>query len=219
MSLAAELRSVTHRFGSTTVLEGVDLEIGSAEAVALLGRSGSGKTTLLNLVAGLLTPDSGEVRVGSERVDNLSAGERAALRRNQIGFVFQQFNLLPTLTVVENLEFPAALAGRPVDRAALRADLAKLGLPGTADRFPTELSGGEQQRVAVLRALTHGPRLVLADEPTANLDVETARDVMALLRERTNERGAALLLVTHSSDLSVTLDRAYRIEGARLVAQ
>lgn len=214
---AVSARGIGKGFGAATILADVDLTIARGEAVALLGRSGSGKTTLLNLLAGILAPDSGTIEIGGGALDPHSADARAGVRRRRIGVVFQQFNLIPTLNVLENLEYPSALAGRPTSRVVLRDQLDRIGLKGLGERFPAELSGGEQQRVAVLRALAHGPDVVLADEPTANLDVDSARAVMALLLAEARERRAALLLVTHSSDLSVTLDRALRIEDCSLV--
>jgi putative ABC transport system ATP-binding protein len=215
---AVRFAGVTKGYGVSAILEAVDLAIAPGEAVALLGRSGSGKTTLLSLAAGLLVADRGTIDIAGQRLDPSSADSRAAVRRQRVGYVFQAFNLIPTLNVIENLEYPGALARRPEPRTVLEAGLERVGLGGLANRFPDELSGGEQQRVAVLRALSHRPDVVLADEPTANLDVDSARAVMDLLLSETRERGAALLLVTHSSDLSVTLDRALRIQDRRLVA-
>ncbi|MDX1570761.1 MAG: ABC transporter ATP-binding protein [Xanthomonadales bacterium] len=220
-SPALSLRGVGQHYGqgaaTVPVLDDVDLEVERGEAIAVLGRSGSGKTTLLQVASGLLPADQGDVAIAGTALDRGSAAQRAQVRRRRIGVVFQQFNLIPTLTVMENLEFPPALAGRPVDRRELIDWLARLGLEKLADRFPEQLSGGEQQRVAVLRALVHEPDLVLADEPTANLDLENAQRVIELLHEQSRQRGAALVLVTHSSDLTVPMERILRIENRRLL--
>lgn len=216
---ALELRDVARGYGQgqsrVPVLEGIELEVTAGEAIAIVGRSGSGKTTLLQVAAGTLAPDRGEVRIGERALDPRDAAQRAAVRRHRIGVVFQQFNLIPTLTARENLEFPLALAGRDVDED-LGAWLARLELEQLAGRFPEQLSGGEQQRLAVLRALVHRPDVVLADEPTANLDLANAQKVIQLLFSQCRDRAAALVLVTHSSDLSVPMDRIFRIEGRRL---
>ncbi len=196
------------------VVNRLDFELERGEAVALTGRSGSGKTTLINLIAGLTPPDRGSVVVAGRRMEALDEDERTALRRHAIGIVFQNFNLLPTLTAAENLCLPLALVGAGED--AVAPMLEALGLSHLADRFPWQLSGGEQQRLAVGRALIHQPALVLADEPTGNLDLDNAHTVVELLLGRCREAGVALLLVTHSADLSASLDRVVEIRGGRL---
>ena len=216
---ALELAGVGKSYGNAPpVLADVDLSVFAGEAVALLGRSGSGKTTLLHLMAGVLAPDAGQVRVNGQPMPPGDEDARARLRRQHVGYIFQHFNLLPTLNVIENLEFPLALAGQRAERRQLLDELATLGLAPLAQRFPGSLSGGEQQRLAVLRALIHRPAVVLADEPTAALDLDNARQVIELLLAQCRRRSAALVLVTHSSDLSVAMDRVLRIEGRTLVA-
>jgi putative ABC transport system ATP-binding protein len=203
--------------GSTRheVLAGVDLDVLPGELVALLGPSGSGKSTLLNLVAGLDAPDAGTVHVAGRDVARLDERGRTLLRRHEIGFVFQFFNLVPTLTVLENIRLPLELTGRRDGDAAL-ALLERTGLGHRARAFPEELSGGEQQRVAVARALAHGPRLVLADEPTGNLDASTGAVVLDLLAELVRERGTTMLVATHSSAVVERAGRVVALEEGRL---
>jgi putative ABC transport system ATP-binding protein len=178
--------------------------------VALLGPSGSGKSTLLNVIAGLDRPDSGSVHLAGESVTGLDERRRTLLRRRDVGFVFQFFNLVPTLTVAENVELPLELTGtgrREASRAASSL-LQRVGIAGREHSFPDELSGGEQQRVAIARALAHSPRIVLADEPTGNLDHVTGEKVLTLLTELVAERGAAMLIATHSREV---VERAHRV--------
>jgi putative ABC transport system ATP-binding protein len=199
------------------VLKDAELTIEEGEFVAIRGRSGSGKSTVLNLVAGIDQPTRGEVIVGGASLGRLSPRERTLFRRDQIGFVFQFFNLIPTLSVLENVLLPAELAG--VVGARERA-LELLQLVGLADRpraFPDRLSGGEQQRVAIARALVCHPRLVLADEPTGNLDDATGAAVMELALSATRRAGRTLLLATHSRELAARADRVLTIEGGRIV--
>jgi putative ABC transport system ATP-binding protein len=190
----------------TEVLRGVNLDLAPGERVALTGESGSGKSTLLHLIAGLDAPDGGHIQIGESRMSELSESGRAALRRDRLGLVFQQFNLVPSLNVGDNLAFQARLAGRH-DRA-WHADLAeRLGLKPLLKRYPEQLSGGQQQRLAIGRALAVKPMLLLADEPTGNLDEDTADDVLALTRDLVARTGCAFLMVTHSLHLAATLDR------------
>ncbi|HEY8519579.1 MAG TPA: ABC transporter ATP-binding protein, partial [Gammaproteobacteria bacterium] len=179
------LRDVVKRYGSTVVLDRASLAIGAAEFVVVVGRSGSGKSTLLRLLGGLESPDEGRVVLEGRDVARLDEPERAKLRRRRLGFVFQFFNLLPTLTVRENVRLPLALNGLDGAQAEARVTelLDELGIPDCGDRFPEELSGGEQQRVAIARAVVHEPALVLADEPTGNLDLDTATRVLELLEQ------------------------------------
>jgi putative ABC transport system ATP-binding protein len=193
------------------VLTDVDLDVRRGELVALLGPSGSGKSTLLNVVAGLDVADGGTVEVGGREIGALSERDRTLLRRREIGFVFQFFNLVPTLTVLENVLLPLELTGQRSDVAA-RALLDRVGLADRGRSFPEELSGGEQQRVAIARALAHEPALVLADEPTGNLDSATGARVLDLLTELVRERSATMLIATHSQDV---VRRATRVVALR----
>ncbi len=202
------------------VLRDIDLEVAAGECVALLGRSGSGKSTLLNLLAGIDTPDAGEIRILGEAFSRLDEPELTLFRRRHVGFIYQFFNLIPTLTVAENLALPLEL--NRIDRrsAAQRvADLLRrVGLAERAAAFPDQLSGGEQQRVAIARALVHEPTLVLADEPTGNLDARTGEEILALLTELFRTRGQTLVLVTHSLAVSRIADRALAIDQGRLAS-
>jgi putative ABC transport system ATP-binding protein len=198
------------------VLKSATLEVGEGEFVAIRGRSGSGKTTVLNLVAGIDRPSSGEIFFGGEPLSRLRAGALTRLRRDEMGFVFQFFNLIPTLRVLENVTLPAELAGR--DGASRGTELLeRVGLADRARSFPDRLSGGEQQRVAIARALVGDPRLVLADEPTGNLDDASGAVVMELLDALTRRSGRTLLLVTHSREVAALADRVLTIEDGRLV--
>jgi putative ABC transport system ATP-binding protein len=191
--------------GPLAVLRGVSLTLGAGRSLALTGESGSGKSTLLHLVAGLDAIDGGEIRLGGLTVGTMGDAARARMRRERIGLVFQQFNLVPSLDVAANLAFQARLAGRH-DAGWLAEVVARLGLDDTLARYPEELSGGQQQRVAIGRALAGRPDLILADEPTGNLDEATGDRVMALLLELVAASGAALLMVTHSERLAARLD-------------
>ena len=220
---AVELSRVvkTYREGESerVVLRDVDVCVATGEIVVLLGRSGSGKSTVLNLVSGIDQPTSGTVRVGGVDVTTLSETARTLLRRRRIGFIFEFFNLIPTLTVEENLRLPLELNG--VDGAAGRARaLDLLGAVGLADRaasFPDRLSGGEQQRVAVARALVHDPALVLADEPTGNLDAESARQVLGLLAGLARRAGKTVIAASHSDEVAALADRVLTLADGRLV--
>jgi putative ABC transport system ATP-binding protein len=200
------------------VLRDVTLALPAGACVAILGRSGSGKSTLLNLIAGLDAPDSGEVRVAGMAITRLSERDRTLFRRHHIGFVYQFFNLIPTLTVIENVRLPLDLVGREGDAAALALGLLEqVGLAERRDSFPDRLSGGEQQRVAIARALAADPPVVLADEPTGNLDAETGERVLALLLALTRDRGRTLVVATHSRTVAAAADRALRIEDGHAV--
>jgi putative ABC transport system ATP-binding protein len=191
------------------VLKRIDLDVAPGELVALLGPSGSGKSTLLNVIAGIDAPDSGTVEVGGHDLGMLSERGRTLLRRRDIGFVFQFLNLIPTLTVLENVLLPLELTGRR-DAAGAHALLDRVDLADRAHAFPEELSGGEQQRIAIARALAHQPQLVLADEPTGNLDSATGAHVLDLLTDLVRERETAMVIATHSRDV---VDRAHRVLG------
>lgn len=203
------------------VLESVDAELQRGELVVLLGKSGSGKSTLLNLLAGIDQPDSGTVEIFGTDLTTLNEEHRTLFRRDHVGFVFQFFNLLPTLTVAENLLLPLELKGTVDAQSRERALdlLQEVGLADRADAFPDRLSGGEQQRVAVARALAHDPYLVLADEPTGNLDRETSHEVLELLDRLTRRAGKTMIMVTHSHEVVGLADRIVSIRSGRLVEQ
>jgi putative ABC transport system ATP-binding protein len=194
------------------VLRGVNLDIAAGERVALSGESGSGKSTLLHLIAGLDRADGGEIRLADSLLSDLSDAGRAELRRDRLGLVFQQFNLIPSLSVEDNLKFQSRVAGR--HDAAWHTELVeRLGLGALLKRYPEQLSGGQQQRVAIGRALAIKPLLLLADEPTGNLDEATADDVLALARDLVARTGCGFLLVTHSTRLAATLDRQINLHA------
>ena len=213
-----ELKNASKRYGDQVVLDRATLTIGRGEFVVVVGRSGSGKSTLLRLIGGLESPDSGEVCFAGRDLGGMSERERAGLRRRTLGFVFQFFNLIPTLTVAENVQLPLALNEMPRAEAASRTArlLAELELAHCAERFPEELSGGEQQRVAIARAVAHEPALVLADEPTGNLDLETATRVLDLLVSTCRSRGATLVMATHGLEVAGRADRVLKIRSAQV---
>ncbi len=206
--------------GSRSVLRGVDLTIERGEFVALLGRSGAGKSTLLNVISGIDKPTSGSVTIGGRELSSLSENERTLFRRRHIGFVFQSFNLIPTLTVRENVLLPLDLAedqGASTERRARALSfLDQVGLGDRGSSFPDVLSGGEQQRVAIARALASEPMLLLADEPTGNLDYETGRQVMDLLHRLATESNTTMLVVTHDRDFLEASDRVYEMRDGAL---
>jgi ABC-type lipoprotein export system ATPase subunit len=215
----ASARGVVKVYGegrvALRVLDGVDLDVRAGELVAVTGRSGSGKSTLLNIFGALDRPDAGSVEVCGVRLDGAPERSLAPLRRERIGFVFQSFHLLPELTGLENVLLPARLNGRGPALERGRLLVEQLGLGEAAQRLPAVLSGGEQQRLAIARALVNDPRLVLADEPTGNLDAESGVAVLRLLRDITDE-GRAVLLVTHEHEATERADRVLRLEGGRL---
>jgi len=197
------------------VLRGLNLDIAAGERVALTGESGSGKSTLLHLIAGLDAADGGEIKLNDTSMTGLSDAGRAALRRDRLGLVFQQFNLIPSLSVEDNLAFQSRIAGK--HDAAWHAELAeRLGLAKLLRRYPEQLSGGQQQRVAIGRALATRPALLLADEPTGNLDEDTADAVLALTRDLVARTGCGFLMVTHSARLAATLDRQVTLHAGRV---
>jgi len=201
--------------GPLPVLRGVDLSLARGASLALMGESGSGKSTLLHLVAGLDRPDQGHIQAAGQELSSLNEGALAAWRREGIGLIFQQFNLIASLTVADNLAFQARLAGRHDPR--WQTELAeRLGLAALLERYPEQLSGGQQQRVALGRALASRPPLLLADEPTGNLDEASGDQALALLLELVAETGSSLLMVTHSARIASHLDRTLQLERGRL---
>ncbi|XPM59073.1 MAG: ABC transporter ATP-binding protein [Leptolyngbya sp. IPPAS B-1204] len=202
-----------------TVLDQVNLTFAPGEFVVLLGHSGSGKSTLLNLISGIDQPSSGTIRINGQAITDLDERSRTLIRRDQIGFVFQFFNLIPTLTVLENVTLPQELAGYSFRQAQQRATqlLQQVGLADRLDTYPDKLSGGQQQRVAIARALAHDPSLILADEPTGNLDEETGQRVLELLLNLTRQAGRTLVMATHNPDIARSADRVLRVQDGHLM--
>ncbi len=201
------------------ILKGISLEIGAGEAIGLVGPSGSGKSTLLMTMAGLERPDSGQIAIGGERIDHLGEDALARFRGERIGIVFQSFHLIPTMTALENVAIPLELAGRADAFATAKRELVGVGLGERLSHYPGQLSGGEQQRVALARALAPDPRILVADEPTGNLDEASGSKIIDLMFALKRERGGTLVLVTHDSGLAARCDRMIRlrsglIEGA-----
>jgi putative ABC transport system ATP-binding protein len=218
LALEAIVKDYESEAGSFRALHGVDMEVQDGELVAIMGPSGSGKSTLMNIIGCLDTPTSGRFRFDGEDVAGLSEPQLAALRNRAIGFVFQQFNLLPRLTALANVALPLVYAGeRRGAREARAAEL--LGLVGLGDKLksrPTQLSGGQQQRVAVARALANRPRLLLADEPTGALDTRTGAEILALFRQLNQEQGVTVVIVTHDPGVAEACRRVVRIEDGRI---
>lgn len=204
-----------------TILDGVSLELGCGEFTVLLGRSGSGKSTLLNLIGGIDEPSGGEVLIEGKSITRMSDHDRTLFRRNHIGFIFQAFNLIPTLSVRENVMLPMELGGHTSSDVRGRAAqlLEQVGLTQRIDAFPDRLSGGEQQRVAIARALVNDPLVVLADEPTGNLDYDTGKLVLDLLDTLTRRAGKNLVMVTHSEEVVGVADRVLRLKDGKLITQ
>jgi len=204
--------------GELTILAGVGFEIAAGASVAVVGASGSGKSTLLSLIAGLDTPSDGRVVLDGETLSSLDEDGRARVRGEKVGFVFQSFQLLPSLTALENVMLPLELRGDADVEAPARAILATVGLGARLDHYPRQLSGGEQQRVAVARAFVTRPSLLFADEPTGNLDTATGQSIIELLFQLNAEAGTTLVLVTHDEALAARCDRTLRLDSGRLVA-
>lgn len=211
-----QLGQVSKKLGAIELLEGLDFSLREGESIAILGESGSGKSTLLHLMAGLEPPDSGQVFWSGKRVDCLSADDQASTRLVHIGLVFQAFYLLPHLTALQNVQLPFLLAGKPVLGQHCKDLLESVGMLDKADRMPRELSGGEQQRVAIARALALSPPLILADEPTGNLDEANAGKVLEVLLSACSERGCSLVMVTHSKEVARQLDSQLRLRAGQL---
>ncbi|MGW8225332.1 MAG: ABC transporter ATP-binding protein [Anaerolineales bacterium] len=200
------------------VLRGTGAVFNRGEFIAILGKSGSGKSTLLNVISGIDEPDRGDIQINGQQLTHLDEYQRTIFRRQNIGFVFQFFNLIPTLNVMENVSLPLELVGAGVKEAVERSSqiLAEVGLSDRLNTFPERLSGGEQQRVAIARALVHDPLLVLADEPTGNLDEETGRQVLDLLDKLTRQAGKNLIMVTHSKENAIYADRIFELHAGCL---
>lgn len=215
LSISKLSKSFAQPEGVVQVLDGLDFEMNTATSVALLGESGSGKSTLLHLIAGLDRPDSGEIEIDSRKLGSLNESALAEMRRQQVSLVFQQFHLITTLTVADNIRFQAALCGR-FDADFEIQLIQQLGLGAQLKKFPHQLSRGQQQRVAIARSLLHKPRLVLADEPTGNLDEQSSLEVMSLFSELVKNAGCSLLMVTHSRDMAAFMDRSVLLHNGRL---
>ena len=211
-------KSVTDSTGTLDILRDIDFTLSAGETAAIVGASGSGKSTLLSIIAGLDTPTRGTVRIGGQDLFALDEDDRAALRAERIGFVFQSFQLMGNLTAIENVMLPLELAGRRDARRAAGEMLARVGLADRLAHFPKVLSGGEQQRVALARAFVVRPALLLADEPTGSLDFATGETVMQLMLDLNREQGTTLVLVTHDRTLAARCDRRIALEAGRLLA-
>jgi putative ABC transport system ATP-binding protein len=219
---AVTATSLTRTYGeggsAVHALRGVSLEVPEGQFTAVMGPSGSGKSTLMHLLAGLDTPDAGSVRIAGEDITRMSDRELTRLRRRHIGFVFQSFNLLPTLSAQENVLLPLAIAGRKPEPEAVDALMERMGLAERRDHKPAQLSGGQQQRVAVARALVTRPTVLFADEPTGNLDSAAGADVLSLLRDAVDLDGQTTVMVTHDSRAAAIADRVLFLADGRIVA-
>lgn len=205
--------------GQVKALDGIDLSIEKGKFTAIIGASGSGKTTLLNMIGALDRPDEGEVIVDGVRLSGMKEKELAVFRRSKVGFVYQNFNLVPTLTVRENILFPLSLSGNTPDMAFFQEITQTLGLSERLDAFPEQLSGGGQQRAAIARALIMRPALILADEPTGNLDSRNGQNVLGLLKLSVETWHQTLIMITHNLELAQMADRVVRIEDGRILEQ
>ena len=219
--VAVVAHDVSRRYGegdfAVDAVRGVSLEVPTGQFTAVMGPSGSGKSTLMHLLAGLDRPSSGRVEIGGEDITAMSDKQLTLLRRKHVGFVFQAFNLLPMLTAQENVTLPLSIAGTKPDRAWVESVIERVGLTDRRDHRPAELSGGQQQRVAIARALVTESTVLLADEPTGNLDSRTSADVLALLREAVDAYGQTTLMVTHDSHAAATADRVLFLADGRIV--
>ena len=215
-----ELNNVSKNYfeGNTkhTVLNDFELSIKEGEIVILLGKSGSGKSTLLNIISGIDVPDSGSVKIDGTDITKLSEKDRTLTRRHKIGFIFQFFNLIPTLTVKENLQLPLELNNDSDQEERIKTILSEVGLLDRANTYPDKLSGGEQQRIAIARALIHDPDIILADEPTGNLDYDTGLQIVDLLDRVVKQKGKTMIMVTHSRDVIGLADRIFSLKEGKL---
>ena len=202
---------------ATRALDDVTLSVPEGQFLAIVGSSGSGKSTLLHLMGGVDRPTSGSVYLAGNDVYSRNDEQLAVLRRREVGIVYQFFNLIPTLTVLENMTLPVALDGHPVNEGRLRELVKTLGLEGREDHLPSQLSGGQQQRVAIGRALMNSPAVLLADEPTGNLDSRTSAEIMAILRDANKRLGQTLVVITHDESIALTADRIVAVEDGRIV--
>ena len=200
-------------------LDGIDLEIERGKFTAIIGTSGSGKSTLLNMLGGLDTPSEGSIQIGNTELAKLSSEQATIFRRNHIGFIFQNYNLVPVLSVWENIVFPISLDGRKSDEKFIMEIVRLLGLEKKLDSLPNNLSGGQQQRVAIARALASKPAIILADEPTGNLDSKTSDDVIGLLKMTSKEFNQTIVMITHNPEIAQMADRIVRIEDGRIVSR
>lgn len=221
--ILAETRSLTVDFlngpDSLRALDGVDLTIHKGEFVSLVGVSGSGKTTLLNAIGGLIVPTSGSIIFNSIRFDSMSEEERTIFRRNHIGFIFQNFNLVPSLNIFQNICFSAQLSQKPITAHQVEKIAQQLGIEDKLSRVPAELSGGQQQRAAIARAMLARPSLLLADEPTGSLDSLNGRSIMQLLRKAVSENNMSVLMATHNEEFASQTDRMIYIEDGKIIAE
>jgi putative ABC transport system ATP-binding protein len=220
--IAVRCRGVIKSFpagdGIVEVLHGIDLDVPAGELTMLVGPSGCGKTTLISIIAGILSPTKGSVETSGKPITQLRDAEKVAFRRENIGFVFQQYNLLPALTCAENAAIPLVAAGMPMAKAAQEAGaiLARIGMDAHLHKLPNQLSGGQQQRVAIARAIVHAPRLIVCDEPTAALDAESGQTVLEILRQAALAAGRAVIVVTHDSRIYHFADRIIAMEDGRI---
>ena len=218
-----ETRDLKKYYGSgetqVKALDGVDLRVESGEFVAIVGTSGSGKSTLLHMLGGLDRPSSGSVLVNGREIFNLKDEELTIFRRRKIGFVFQSYNLVPVLSVYENIVLPVELDGRKPDRDYIHEVISTLGLEKKLNNLPSQLSGGQQQRVAIARAMAAKPAILLADEPTGNLDSKTSQDVLSLMKVTGQKFSQTMVMITHNEEIAQTAHRIVRIEDGRIVRQ
>ena len=202
----------------TKALDGVDLNINQGEFVAIIGASGSGKSTLLNMIGGLDNPTSGEVQIGGKEIGNMNADELTVFRRRNIGFIFQNYNLIPVLNVLENITLPIELDGKSPDESFITEIIDILGLKEKIYKMPSQLSGGQQQRVAIGRALASKPSIILADEPTGNLDSVTSEEVLGLMKKMSEQFHQTIVMITHDPNIASKADRTIKISDGKVIA-